>query len=88
MCLGKKQGMQANNIFTCACLMIVAAGAVIGGVLYAAAPALIRLMGAEGEFAALAVQYLRVYALMLARDHPLCLRPTTTCASAATSAAA
>ena len=63
VCLGKKQGMQANNIFTCACLMIVAAGAVIGGVLYAAAPALIRLMGAEGEFAALAVQYLRVYAL-------------------------
>ena len=63
VCLGKKQGMQANNIFTCACLMIVAAGAVIGGVLYAAAPALIRLMGAEGEFAVLAVQYLRVYAL-------------------------
>lgn len=26
VCLGKKQGMQANNIFTCACLMIVPRG--------------------------------------------------------------
>lgn len=63
ICLGKKQGAQANNIFTCACLMIVAAGILIGAVLFAGAPLLIRLMGAEGEFAGLAVQYLRVYAL-------------------------
>ena len=61
--LGKGDGEEANNIFTCACLMIVGTGVLIGAVLYAAAPALIRLMGAEGEFAALAVQYLRVYAL-------------------------
>ncbi len=63
VCLGKKQEREANNIFTCACLMIVGAGAVIGGILFAAAPLLIRLMGAEGEFADLAVQYLRVYAI-------------------------
>lgn len=63
VCLGKKQEKEANNIFTCACLMIVGAGVLIGGVLFAAAPFLIRLMGAEGEFANLAVQYLRVYAL-------------------------
>ena len=62
VCLGKKQEREANNIFTCACLMIVGAGAVIGGILFAAAPLLIRLMGAEGEFADLAVRYLRVYA--------------------------
>ena len=43
--------------------MIIAAGVLIGGVLFTAAPALIRLMGAEGEFAALAVQYIRVYAI-------------------------
>ena len=43
--------------------MIVAAGVVIGSILFALAPALIRFMGAEGEFAELAVQYLRVYAL-------------------------
>lgn len=63
VCLGKKQEKEANHIFTCACLMIVGAGAVIGGILFAAAPLLIRLMGAEGEFADLAVQYLRVYAI-------------------------
>ena len=63
ICLGKKENHEANNIFTCACLMIVGAGALIGGILYAAAPLLIQLMGANGAFAELAVQYLRVYAL-------------------------
>lgn len=61
--LGRKQNREANNIFTCACLLIVGTGVLIGAVLYAAAPLLIRLMGAEGEFADLAVQYIRVYAL-------------------------
>ena len=60
---GKEQKKEADNLFTCACLMIVAAGALIGAVMFAAAPLLIRLMGAEGNFAELAVQYLRVYAL-------------------------
>ena len=63
ICLGRKQDKEANNIFTCACLMIVGAGVVVGGILYAAAPLLIRLMGAEGDFAELAVRYLRVYAI-------------------------
>ena len=61
--LGKDQKKEADNLFTCACLMIVAAGVLIGAVMFAAAPLLIRLMGAEGDFAELAVQYLRVYAL-------------------------
>ncbi len=61
--LGRKQNREANNIFTCACLLIVGTGVLIGAVLYTAAPLLIRLMGAEGEFADLAVQYIRVYAL-------------------------
>lgn len=61
--LGKKQEKEANNIFTCSCLMIVGTGILIGGILFALAPVLIRLMGAEGEFAYLAVQYMRVYAL-------------------------
>ena len=30
VCLGKRQEQEANNIFTCACLMIVAAGILIG----------------------------------------------------------
>ena len=61
--LGRKKEDEANNIFTCACLMIVGAGIVIGGFLFLSAPLLIRLMGAEGDFAEFAVQYLRVYAL-------------------------
>ena len=43
--------------------MIVGAGVAVGALLYAAAPLLIALMGASGEFAELAVAYLRVYAL-------------------------
>ena len=61
--LGREDRKEANNIFTCACILIVAAGAAIGAVLFAAAPFLIGLMGAEGDFAAQAVQYLRAYAL-------------------------
>lgn len=63
ICFGKKQGNEANNIFTCACLMIVGTGILLGGILFAAAPLFIRLMGAEGAFASLAVQYMRVYAI-------------------------
>lgn len=63
VCLGKQQGEEANNLFTCACLLIVGTGVLIGGALYAAAPLLIRLMGAQGAFAELAVQYIRVYAI-------------------------
>lgn len=61
--LGKKQEREADNIFTCACLMIVATGTVIGTILYTAAPFLIGILGAEGELAILAVQYMRVYAI-------------------------
>ena len=50
MNLGKKKDEEANNIFSCACLMIVVAGAVIGALLYAAAPFLMRLLGARAGF--------------------------------------
>ena len=59
--LGRRDEKEANNIFSCACLLIVTTGALIGAALYLAAPALIAMMGAEGDFAAQAVQYLRVY---------------------------
>lgn len=62
-CLGRKQEDKANNLFTSACVMIVATGTLVGGVLFAAAPFLMRMMGAEGEFAQYAVQYLQVSAL-------------------------
>lgn len=61
--LGRSEDKEANNIFTCACLMIVLAGIVVGGILFAFAPLFISLMGAEGEFSGFAVEYLRVYAL-------------------------
>lgn len=61
--LGQREAREANNIFTCACLMIVCTGTLMGGALYAAAPSLIRMMGADGALAELAVQYVRVYAL-------------------------
>ena len=61
--LGAKNEKKANNIFTCACIMIEAVGVLFGAALYFAAPALIGLMGAEGELATFVVQYLRVYAL-------------------------
>ena len=61
--LGQKRGEEANQIFTCACLLILGSGVVFGALMYALSPALIHWMGAEGEYAALAVQYLQVYAL-------------------------
>lgn len=59
--LGKGEEDKANNYFTCACIMIVITGLLMGALLYAAAPVLISLMGAEGELKVFAVRYLRVY---------------------------
>ena len=61
--LGQGEEQEANNIFTCACLLIVGTGALIGALLFFTAPLFLGLMGAEGELAALSTQYLRVYAL-------------------------
>ena len=61
--LGKGEDDKANNYFTCACLMILVTGILMGIILFAAAPLLIGLMGAEGELAVFAVRYLRVYAI-------------------------
>lgn len=61
--LGRENRREANNIFTCACILIVATGALMGAIMFAAAPFLIGMMGAKGDFAVQAVQYLRTYAL-------------------------
>lgn len=63
ICLGRKQRLEADNIFSCSILMIVGSSMVTGAVMFLAAPRLIALMGAEGDFAAFAIQYLRVYSL-------------------------
>ena len=61
--LGQDERAKANNVFTCACILILAAGAAMGALMFAAAPFLIGMMGAEGDFARQAVLYLRTYAL-------------------------
>ncbi len=66
--LGRQDKRAANNYFTCACIAIVILGAVMGIVMWFAAPALMAMMGAEGQLAEYAVQYLRVYAAC----SPLC----------------
>ncbi len=62
--LGRKDGRGANNIFTCAIILIIAMAALMGVLIFFGAPLLVGLMGAEGELAALSVRYVRVYALM------------------------
>ena len=61
--LGRHEDEEADNYFTCATILIVLCGAVVGAGIYLAAPLLIAAMGAQGEFAELAVTYLRVYGL-------------------------
>lgn len=61
--LGMKKDREANNVFSCAVLMIILTGAAIGALLYAAAPFLIGFLGAEGLLKDYAVQYMRVYAV-------------------------
>ena len=46
--LGRHEDNEASNYFTCASVLIVLAGIVVGAVIYAAAPLIISLMGAEG----------------------------------------
>lgn len=61
--LGKKDEKTASNIFSCACLIIVGAGALLGIILYIFADDIVRLMGADEALIIMASQYLRVYAV-------------------------
>ena len=61
--LGKKENKEANNVFSCSCMMVFLCGLVIGTLMYLAAPWIMSIMGAKGELAELAASYLRVYAL-------------------------
>ena len=62
--LGQGKGREANEIFSAAVVMIILSSTALGILMYAAAPLLMSLMGAAGEFRDLAVQYLRVYAML------------------------
>ena len=61
--LGRRDEAEANNIFTCALLMIIGSGVVMGTLLWVGSPFLLRLLGPSAEVQNLAVQYIRVYAV-------------------------
>ncbi|MBR2381208.1 MAG: MATE family efflux transporter [Clostridia bacterium] len=61
--LGKQEEKEANNIFTCALLMIVGAGVFMGILMYVGSPYLLAFLDASEEAQRLAVQYIRVYAI-------------------------
>ena len=62
---GKGERDRANNIFTCACMLNVGTGLVIGLAFLVAAPSIMAAMGATGELARQAALYLRVYSAFL-----------------------
>ncbi|MBP3884081.1 MAG: MATE family efflux transporter [Olsenella sp.] len=61
--LGAREDDRANNVFTCAVLGILVLGALLGAAFWAAAPHIMRAMGATGELAEMATTFLRVYAV-------------------------
>ncbi len=61
--LGRKEHDKANNVFTCSVILIILAAAIMGVLLFFLTPWMVRLMGAEGELADMAVNYIRVYAV-------------------------
>lgn len=63
--LGEGDHKSACTFFSSACLLIVLTSAVFGAILYTLAPIFLRMMGAQGELADLARQYMRVYAVCL-----------------------
>ena len=60
--LGRGDRDEANNIFSCSVIMIIATGAVLGLALTLGAGPLMTLMGAEGELHRMAMRYLQIYA--------------------------
>lgn len=61
--LGKKDQEKANNIFTCSLILMLATAVFMGILMFVFADALVSLLGATGELAALAALYVRVYAI-------------------------
>ena len=63
--LGKGDYEHANEIFSFACVLNILTGLIMGILLFLGAPAMVALMGAEGEFAELSSLYLRVFSVFL-----------------------
>lgn len=60
--LGRQDEKEANNIFTCALIMISGAGALMGLFLYFGAPYILAFLDASPEAQRLGVEYIRIYA--------------------------
>lgn len=61
--LGMGEDKKANNYFSCACILIVLTGILMGVPLYFGAVPIMAFMGAEGEVRQMAADYLKVYAI-------------------------
>jgi len=61
--LGRRDERGANRLFSASLILIFTLALLMGAVMFFASPTLLRWMGAEGETARLAVNYLRTYAL-------------------------
>lgn len=61
--LGQGKEKEANEIFSSSVLMIIISSTILGFLMFIAAPFLMGIMGAGGEFKDLAVTYLRTYAV-------------------------
>ncbi|WP_418667418.1 MATE family efflux transporter [Allofournierella sp.] len=61
--LGQGNGEGASRVFSFACKTILALSVVMGLSGFFLAPGLVGLLGAEGQVAAMAVEYMRVYAV-------------------------
>ncbi len=61
--LGRKDNKRANEIFSASLILILLASVFMGVILFFFSPALVTMMGADGEMAYLTVRYVRVYAL-------------------------
>ncbi len=61
--LGRGDNDRANRFFSASLLLIMATAILMGLIMFVGAPLLTTLMGAEGELAAQAIRYIRVYAL-------------------------
>ena len=61
--LGKRRNKEASEIFSFACKIIAMLSVLIGALAFGLAEGLVQLLGADGQIAVMAVEYIRVYAL-------------------------
>ena len=61
--LGRRDEKSANNLFSCALVMIFAVSVIMGAIMIVAAEPLAVFMSAEGELIPICARYIRIYAI-------------------------